>query len=203
MYRRIKRALDVVASLGCLVVLSPLFVVIPIVIKLGSKGPAFFKQLRYGKNEVEFEILKFRTMRIDAPQLPPSKFENSTKYITPLGAILRKTSLDELPQLLNVLKGDMSFVGPRPGACKNEQDLYEERKRRGVFSIQPGITGWAQVNGRDVLAHDIVEKSNFDEYYTQNLSFKMDMICLLRTFYTVGLGAGYEEGVKKNRMDLI
>ena len=178
----------------CLIILLPAFAVIALIIKLDSKGPVLFRQKRVGWHEKEFYIYKFRTMRTDTPSLPPNKFHDVSKYITKSGRILRKTSLDELPQLLNVLVGEMSFVGPRPGAAKNEEELILERRKRNVFSVRPGVTGWAQVNGRDELAHDVIEKSKHDEFYINNLTFKMDLICVLRTLHVVGSGKGYQEG---------
>lgn len=189
-----KRAGDVIGSLIAIAVFSPLWVVIPICIKVESRGPVLFKQNRFGENEAIFRIVKFRTMRVEAPQLPPTKFQDPDKYITRVGRVLRKTSLDELPQLFNVLIGQMSFIGPRPGAVLNESDLFEERRKRGVFSVKPGITGWAQVNGRDALAHNIEEKAKFDQYYVENLSLRLDFICLIKTFRTVLIGEGYQEG---------
>lgn len=135
-------------------------------------------------------------MRVGTPVLPPNKFENVGGYITRPGRILRKTSIDELPQLINVLRGEMSFIGPRPGAASNEDSLIRERSRLGVFNVRPGITGWAQVNGRDELAHDVKEKARADAVYVKNVCARMDIKCLAKTFNVVVLAKGYMEGCR-------
>ena len=149
MYLKFKRIADFVLALVGLIVLSPLFVVLMVVIKADSKGPVFFKQKRIGIHKSHFNILKFRTMRVDTPKDTPTHLlENPDQYITKVGRFLRKTSLDELPQIINILKGDMSIIGPRP-ALWNQYDLIAERDKYGANDILPGLSGWAQVNGRD------------------------------------------------------
>ncbi|MBQ3037113.1 MAG: sugar transferase [Lachnospiraceae bacterium] len=146
-----KRAIDLFLGIVGLVVLWPLILILVIWIKLDSKGPVLFKQKRVGIHKTHFNILKFRTMRIDTPKdMPTHLLENPEQYITKAGKFLRKTSLDELPQILNIIKGDMAIVGPRP-ALWNQYDLIEERDKYGANDIRPGLTGWAQVNGRDEL----------------------------------------------------
>ncbi len=163
MYERyVKRALDVVFSVVSMAVLSPLFLLIAVLIKLDSPGPVIFSQKRYGKDKALFDIYKFRSMRADAPHdVPTNDLRGAGGYITPLGKILRKTSLDELPQLWNILKGDMSLIGPRP-ALWNQYDLMELRDRYGASGVRPGLSGWAQVNGRDYLSRDLEKKARRD-----------------------------------------
>jgi O-antigen biosynthesis protein WbqP len=177
-----KRTLDIIAAILLIVLLVPLFLIIIIMIKLTSSGPVLFYQRRIGLNRKEFDIIKFRTMRIDTPaNVPTHMFENPDTFITPVGKVLRKTSLDELPQLFNILKGDMSLVGPRP-ALYNQEDLIELREQFGVHSMRPGLTGWAQVNGRDEL--EISAKVEYDRYYVDNWS-----ICLDINFRDAGNGS--------------
>ncbi len=196
MYQKfIKRPLDTAFALVIFLMALPVGIIIAAIIKLESNGPVFFKQQRIGMNIRTFTIYKFRTMRTDAPKLPPNKFKDVNKYITRSGAILRKTSLDELPQLFNVLNGDMSIVGPRPGAAHNEDELIVERQKYGVFSVRPGITGWAQVNGRDELAASVPHKVAYDAEYVENMSILMDLKCLYKTILTVLKSDGYNEGV--------
>lgn len=146
MYLKFKKILDFIIALIALIILFIPFIIIGIIIKLESKGPVFFKQERIGKNKTRFYIYKFRTMRTDAPKdIPTHMLNNATSYITKSGNILRKTSIDELPQLINILKGEMSIVGPRP-ALYNQDDLILERDKYGANDITPGLTGWAQVN---------------------------------------------------------
>ncbi len=200
MYKKyVKRLIDFVLSLCGLIVLSPLFLLISLWIKLDSKGPVFFKQRRITKGKEEFLILKFRSMRTDAPKnMPTHLLNNAESYITKSGNFLRKTSLDELPQLINILKGDMSIVGPRP-ALYNQYDLLEERDKYGANDILPGLTGWAQINGRDELP--IPEKARLDGYYTEHFSFGMDLKCFLGTITAVlghkGIVEGAQSGKKK------
>lgn len=195
MYPYIKRFTDTAVSLLSIVLLSPIFLLIALWVKLDSKGPVLFSQARYGKGRKVFYMYKFRSMYTAAPKhMPPNKFKDASSYITKAGNILRKTSLDELPQLFNILKGDMSLVGPRPGSAQNEEELAAERDKTGAFSVLPGITGWAQVNGRDELAHDIKEKAYMDGLYAKNFGAKMDLLCIMRTVETVLLMKGYQEG---------
>lgn len=202
MYERyIKRALDVVISLTSLIVLSPVLLVIALAVKLGSPGPVIFRQKRYGKNRGFFEICKFRTMRTDAPKdVPTNDLRGAKQYITPVGRFLRVTSLDELPQLWNILKGDMSLIGPRP-ALWNQDDLMELRDRYGASMIRPGLSGWAQVNGRDYLSRDLEKKARRDGEYAAHISFAFDLKCFLLTIVKVfnrqGIVEGKEEGAEE------
>lgn len=193
MYKKyIKRGIDFLLSLIGLIVLAIVFIGIAILIKTTSKGPVFFKQKRVGKNKKYFNILKFRTMRIDTPKdCPTHLLSNPDQYITPIGKFLRKTSLDELPQILNILKGDMSIVGPRP-ALWNQYDLIEERDKYHANDIYPGLTGWAQVNGRDEL--EIPVKAKLDGEYVEKLSFMFDVKCFIKTITSVLKHDGVVEG---------
>ena len=184
MYKNyIKRAIDVVLSFCGLVILSPLFLLISIWIKLDSPGPVLFRQRRIGKDKKEFLILKFRSMRTDAPKdVATHLLENPDSLITKSGSFLRKTSLDELPQMINILKGEMSIVGPRP-ALFNQYDLIEERDKYGANALVPGLTGWAQINGRDEIP--IPKKAALDGYYAEHLSFLMDLKCFFGTIVAV------------------
>lgn len=191
-YLTVKRLLDFVLSLIGIVVLMPVFIIIGILIKVDSRGPVIFKQKRYGKNKEPFYIYKFRTMASDAPQNVATKdLNDSKKYITKIGAFLRRTSLDELPQLFNILLGQMTIVGPRPVVLK-EENLIIARDLYGANDIKPGITGWAQINGRDLLS--IEEKAKLDGYYVENMGFKMDMKCFFKTVKYVLKGEGILEG---------
>lgn len=192
MYQHIKRVLDFGLSLLGLIILSPLFIVLVIWIKLDSKGPVLFRQKRVGRNKAHFQILKFRTMRVDTPKdMPTHLLANPQQYITRAGRFLRKSSLDELPQIFNILKGDMAIVGPRP-ALFNQYDLIEERDKYGANAIRPGLTGWAQVNGRDEL--EIPVKAALDGEYVKNISFGFDVKCLLKTVVSVFKHEGVVEG---------
>lgn len=187
-----KRKIDFILSLVGLIVLSPLFVGIMIAIKLESKGPIFFKQKRVGVNQTHFKILKFRTMKIDTPKDTPTHLLlDPNLYITKVGKFLRKTSLDELPQIINILKGDMAVIGPRP-ALWNQYDLIEEREKYGANSVTPGLTGWAQINGRDELP--IEYKAQLDGYYVEKISFWMDARCFIGTIFSVLKSHGVVEG---------
>lgn len=168
-----------------LLILSPLLLVISLLIKLDSKGPVIFRQKRVGKDKTYFQILKFRTMRTDTPsEVPTNDLHGAQSYITKLGGFLRKTSLDELPQLWNIFKGEMSFIGPRP-ALWNQYDLIELRDRYGANKVLPGLSGWAQVNGRDFLGLDSEKKAQCDGEYANNVSFAFDVKCLLLTVVNV------------------
>lgn len=187
-----KRKIDFILSLIGLIVLSPLFIGIMIAIKLESKGPVFFKQKRVGIHQSHFNILKFRTMRIDAPKDTPTHLlSDPEQYITKIGKILRKTSLDELPQIINILKGEMAIIGPRP-ALWNQYDLIEEREKYGANDVLPGLTGWAQINGRDELSIEF--KANLDGEYVSQMNFKMDMKCFIKTIINVMKNEGVVEG---------
>lgn len=183
MYIKLKRLIDIVFSFIGLFMLSPLLLLIAISIKIGSKGPVVFKQKRYGKDSKFFYICKFRTMAVDAPQDTPTHlFADELKWVTSVRKILRRLDLDELPQLCNILRGEMSFVGPRP-ALWNQDDLMELREKAGVNSVQVGLTGWAQVNGRDDISME--EKVALDREYLENFGFVMDLKCMLKTFSAV------------------
>lgn len=183
-----KRLFDVIISVVALAILWPLMLLVAIAIKLESPGPVIFSQDRMGKNGEVFTIYKFRTMVVEAPNETPTKsFSNAGQYITRLGKYLRKTSIDELPQLYNILRGDMSIVGYRP-VCLTETQLNEMRKNQRVFRLRPGLTGLAQVSGRDSL--DIEEKVRLDAKYVQECSFRMDVWCLLKTIAVVITGEG-------------
>ena len=202
MYERyFKRALDVLISLVSLIVLSPLLLVIAIAIKLESPGPVIFKQKRFGRNKTFFEICKFRTMHTDAPKdVPTNDLRGAKNYITPVGKVLRVTSLDELPQLWNILKGDMSLIGPRP-ALWNQYDLMELRDKYGASMIRPGLSGWAQVNGRDYLSRDLEKKARRDGEYANNISFAFDLKCFLLTIVKVFNRQGIVEGTEEKTED--
>ena len=178
LYNIAKRTLDIIiASLG-LIILSPVLLITAILIKLESKGPIIFKQLRAGKDSNPFYIYKFRSMRIDAPNKSTNEFKNAEDFITKIGKVIRKTSIDELPQLFNILKGDMSIVGPRPVILK-EKDLIQLRKEYNVDSLIPGITGWAQINGRDTIGD--MEKVKYDYEYLKSKSIKLDIKIMCMT----------------------
>ena len=193
MYKRFgKRTLDIVLALGALAVFIVPMGIVALWVKLDSKGPALFKQPRSGKDRVPFEVYKFRTMSTDAPSdMPTSAFKDAGAHITRSGKIMRKLSLDELPQLFNVLQGHMSIVGPRPVVLK-ETNLLDFRQPLGANGVKPGITGWAQVNGRDEL-NDII-KARMDGQYVEAFGFKMDLKCLVYTFAAVLSLKGHKEG---------
>ena len=193
MYQKfVKRGLDIILSGSAILILLPLFGVIALWIKLDSKGPVFFRQTRIGIHKTEFEIMKYRTMQEDAPNnVPTHLFSDSHHWITRAGRILRKTSLDELPQLFHIFTGKMSFVGPRP-ALWNQYDLIAERDKYGANDVTPGLTGWAQVNGRDALS--VEEKARYDGEYAAHVTFGMDLKCLWRTVSTVVTRKGFREG---------
>ena len=193
MYRKfLKRVIDILLSLLGLILLLPVFLIIAIAIKLDSKGPVFFKQKRVGLNKTYFYILKFRTMKIDTPKDTPTHLlKNPEQYITRVGKFLRKSSLDELPQIWNILMGHMSIIGPRP-ALWNQYDLIAERDKYGANNIRPGLTGWAQINGRDELPIEI--KAKLDGEYVEKMSFLMDVKCLFGTIFSVLRSDGVVEG---------
>ena len=193
MYRNcVKRGLAIVLSLVGLLTLGWLLILLSIAIKLDSPGPVLFRQKRVGLGKSHFYILKFRTMRIDTPRdMPTHLLVNPEQYITRVGRFLRKTSLDELPQLFNILAGHMAIVGPRP-ALWNQFDLIAERDRYGANDIRPGLTGWAQINGRDELPIDV--KAKLDGEYVQKLSFLFDVKCFLLTIKAVVRSEGVVEG---------
>ena len=195
-YSFIKRIMDLIISTLGLIILLPIFILLIICIKLDSPGPILFKQRRVGIYKSEFEILKFRTMRIDTPKDTPTHLlSNPDQYITKAGKFLRKTSLDELPQIINIIKGEMSIVGPRP-ALWNQFDLIEERDKYRANDILPGLTGWAQINGRDELPIDI--KASFDGEYVKNMSLTFDIKCFFMTIFKVLKKDGIVEGKVEN-----
>ena len=167
-----KRIFDLIMALVLMMILAPLLLLVVLAIRLTSVGPVLFRTRRVGKNSRLFTMYKFRTMRVDTPQVATHLLKKPDQFLTPVGGFLRRTSLDELPQLINVLIGDMSLVGPRP-ALFNQDDLIALRTARGVNELTPGITGWAQVNGRDSLP--IAEKVKLDEWYLKNRSFWLDL----------------------------
>lgn len=192
MYKFFKRTLDIVLSFLGMIALSPFFLLLVLAIKLDSKGPVLFKQKRVGLHKKHFYILKFRTMRIDTPKDTPTHLlENPEQWITKVGKFLRRTSLDELPQIWNIFVGDMSIIGPRP-ALWNQYDLIEERDRYGANDVLPGLTGWAQIHGRDELP--IAKKAELDGYYVQHLSFGLDVRCFFGTIKSVAKSEGVVEG---------
>lgn len=192
MYQVVKRLLAILISGLAIIILSPVLLAVAIAIKCDSKGPVLFKQKRVGKDKQHFMIYKFRSMYVDAPaDMPTHMLKDPTAMITKVGAFLRKTSLDELPQLFNIFKGEMAIVGPRP-ALWNQYDLIAERDKYNANSIRPGLTGWAQINGRDEL--EIEEKSRLDGYYVAHMSFLMDLKCFFGTFISVLKSDGVVEG---------
>lgn len=191
-YLKSKRFFDIVFSSLGLIILSPVFIVLVLAIKLDSKGPVLFKQMRVGIHRSHFNILKFRTMRIDTPKDTPTHLlENPDQWITKVGKFLRKTSLDELPQIINIFKGEMSIIGPRP-ALWNQYDLIEERDKYGANDVPVGLTGWAQINGRDELEIDV--KARLDGEYANNIGFIMDIRCFFGTVVSVLKSEGVVEG---------
>ena len=192
MYLKVKKIIDFLFALIGLIILSPIFIILIVAIKLDSRGPVFFKQKRVGINKTHFNILKFRTMKIDTPKDTPTHLlENPDQYITRVGKFLRKTSLDELPQILNILAGQMSIIGPRP-ALWNQYDLIAERDKYGANDVPPGLTGWAQINGRDELPIEI--KARLDGEYVKRMGFVMDIKCFLGTIFSVLRRDGVVEG---------
>ena len=192
MYEFSKRLVDLLLSGLALVILAPVFVVLAVLIKVESEGPILFKQKRVGLNKIHFNILKFRTMRIDTPKDSPTHLlENPDQYITKIGKFLRKSSLDELPQIWNIFRGEMSIIGPRP-ALWNQYDLIEERDKYGANDVPPGLTGWAQINGRDELPIDV--KAKLDGEYVEKKSLWMDTKCFFLTILSVMKSDGVVEG---------
>lgn len=191
-YMTVKRLLGFVLALVACIVLIPVFLCIMGAIKIESRGPVFFKQKRVGLKKSHFNILKFRTMYIETPQDTPTHLlADPDVYITRVGQFLRKTSLDELPQLFNILKGEMSFVGPRP-ALWNQYDLIDERDKYKANDTLPGLTGWAQINGRDELPIEI--KAKLDGEYIQRMGILMDSRCFIATIFSVLKSDGVVEG---------
>ena len=191
-YLKIKRVIDFILSGIGLILLSPVFLLLIIAIKLDSPGPVLFKQKRVGIHKHHFNILKFRTMRIDTPSdMPTHLLENPDQWITKVGKFLRKTSLDELPQIINIFKGEMSIIGPRP-ALWNQYDLIEARDLYGANDVPVGLTGWAQINGRDELEIDV--KARLYGEYAKKIGFPMDVRCFFGTIFSVLRRDGVVEG---------
>ncbi|HBW35492.1 sugar transferase [Desulfosporosinus sp. BICA1-9] len=188
-----KRFSDILFGLILFCIISPLLLVISLAIKVDSKGPALFSQRRIGRNNKEFVLYKFRTMRTEAPNVATHLLNDPQSYITPFGKFLRKSSLDELPQLFNIIKGDMTFFGPRP-ALFNQYDLIDLRTRCGVHTLRPGVSGWAQVNGRDCL--EISQKVEFDFYYLEHHNLALDIKILFFTVLKVLKADGVREGAR-------
>ena len=197
MYTHVKRILGLLLSLLATVVLLPLLLILSAVIRLTSPGPVFFRQKRVGRGKSHFMIYKFRTMRVDAPKDQPTHLlKDPAAYITPVGRFLRRSSLDELPQLFNIIKGEMAVVGPRP-ALWNQFDLIAERDKYGANDVRPGLTGWAQINGRDELPIDV--KARLDGEYVQRMSLAFDARCILGTVLSVLRSEGVVEGAQDDR----
>ena len=192
MYPKVKRLIDVILAVCILIGAWPFMLIAAIAIKVEDpKGPVIFKQVRVGKDKQPFKIYKFRSMWTETPDVPTHLLSDPNQFITKVGAFLRKTSIDEIPQLVNILKGDMSFVGPRPSLFSQE-DLIEERDKLNVHSVRPGLTGLAQVSGRDELP--IPVKAAYDGEYIEKMSFKMDVNLFFRTFISVAKSEGVVEG---------
>jgi O-antigen biosynthesis protein WbqP len=195
LYRHIKATLDFVFTLAALLVFWPLLLLLALAIRLDSPGPVLFRQRRAGRAGTSFDILKFRTMRTDTPRdMPTHLLADAGRHITRVGGFLRKSSLDELPQLVNILRGQMSFIGPRP-ALWNQDDLISLRAANGADRLRPGLTGWAQVNGRDELP--IGRKAELDGYYAEHLSPGLDLLILWKTVLQVFRADGVVEGKKE------
>lgn len=187
-----KRIFDLLVSLMVFIFILPIFIIITLMIKIESKGSPFFIQKRIGKNKKTFSIFKFRTMKIDTPKDSPTHLlKNPDDHITKIGKFLRKSSLDELPQLINIVKGDMSIVGPRP-ALWNQYDLIEERDKYGANNIRPGLTGLAQISGRDELSIEL--KSKYDGDYVKDITFTNDIKIIINTALKVISHEGIKEG---------
>lgn len=193
-----KRLFDIVISLFGIIILSPVLLAVTIAIKIDDPGPAIFKQQRFGINKTFFYLYKFRSMKLNTPDVPTHLLENPEQYISKVGRFIRKISLDELPQLVNILRGDMSFIGPRP-ALWSQEDLIAERDKYGANDVLPGLTGWAQINGRDEL--EIPEKAQLDGVYAKNISLRFDIKCFLGSFSSVIKAEGFVEGAVSEHRD--
>lgn len=194
-YGLLKTIMDFFIALISLILLSPLFLVIAVAIKIDSHGPVFFKHKRIGKNNKEFTCIKFRSMAVEArPDIAGYEYENVNSYITKVGKILRKTSIDELPQLYCMLIGKMSLIGYRPSQ-KSEQELNNSRETFDMYQIKPGITGWAQIHGRDILAAHPKEKAKYDAYYLHHFSILLDIKIFFMTIWKIFKKSDIEEGI--------
>ena len=199
MYNHVKRILDFALSALAMAVLSPLMLALAVIIKVTSPGPGFFRQKRVGLKKTHFMIYKFRTMRTDAPKDQPTHLlQNPEAFITPVGRFLRRSSLDELPQLFNILRGEMAVVGPRP-ALWNQYDLIAERDKYGANDLRPGLTGWAQINGRDELPIDV--KARLDGEYVRRMGIVFDLRCIVGTAFSVVRAEGVVEGAQNRKGD--
>lgn len=199
MYKVVKRFLDFILSLIAICIFSWLFIILAMAIKIEDGGNILFKQKRIGVNKSEFYIYKFRTMKMTTPKdVPTHLLENPDSYITAVGKFLRKSSLDELPQLFNIIKGEMSIVGPRP-ALWNQYDLIAERDKYGANNVVPGLTGWAQVNGRDELPIEI--KSKYDGEYVNKMNLFFDIYIIIKTVVSVFMAEGVQEGKHESNTD--
>lgn len=188
MYRHFfKRLIDFFLSLIAIIILFVPMLIIALIILITDPGPVFFKQKRYGRNKSYFNILKFRTMKVSTPDVPTDKLKNPEQYVTGIGKILRKFSLDELPQIFNIFVGQMSFIGPRP-ALWNQKELIKLRDKVGANSVCPGLSGWAQINGRDDISEK--KKAELDGEYMKRLSFFFDLKCFFGTFTKAFNGEG-------------
>ena len=182
-----KRLLDVLLSFVAILFLLLPIIIIAFIILVTDPGPVFFRQKRFGQNKTYFKILKFRTMKVNTPDVPTDKLKNPEQYITKIGKILRKTSLDELPQIFNIFIGQMSFIGPRP-ALYNQTELIKLRDKTGANDVRPGLSGWAQVNGRDDISEK--DKAKFDGEYVKKMSFLFDCKCFFGTITKAFRGEG-------------
>lgn len=199
-YRKfVKRLLDLLLAIPMLIILLIPLTIVGIIIKLSSEGSVLFIQERYGRNSKPFALYKFRSMTNKAPVKSNSEFEDITSYVTPFGMLIRKTSIDELPQLWNIIKGDMSFIGPRPLA-KTDEKVLSLRKQNGADQVLPGISGLAQVNGRNNLSDE--DKAAYDVKYAAHLSFRVDMLLTVETFVSVLKRDGVFKTLKKNDEDV-
>ena len=198
MYKLVfKRLIDFIVSVCLIVALFPVFVIILLIIFIDDPGPVIFSQNRIGINKTYFRLYKFRTMKMSTPHDTPTHLlMNPEQYITRVGKFLRSTSLDELPQLFNILIGQMAIIGPRP-ALWNQDDLIAERDKYGANYVRPGLTGWAQINGRDEL--EIIEKARLDGEYVRNISFLFDLKCFIGTIKVVVKREGIKEGSQSNK----
>ncbi len=190
-YLRFKRVLDIFVTFFAIIILTPFLFLIGLLVVCTSKGPVFFRQKRVGKDKKIFRILKFRTMKADAPEIPPSNMtkEQQRAMLTNLGVFLRKTSIDELPQIYNIFVGQMSVIGPRPAAAKNEDDIIDERDKHSPSpnSLRPGLSGYAQTHGRN---HEVQQKAELDAYYAKNISFALDVKVFFLTIKKIFLFEG-------------
>lgn len=203
LYRGIKASIDFLLALVALMILLPLFLVVAIAIKVESKGPVFFTQKRIGRKGKIFKCVKFRSMSIDAKHdVASNKFHEANIYITKVGRVIRKLSIDELPQIFNILAFQMSWIGFRP-TIVGESELDKERQGFGVYQIRPGISGWAQVNGRDLLGGNPKKKANFDAYYLRHFSFWLDVKIFFLTIIKVVKKADIQEGVIEVSQEIV